>query len=260
MNNENSRKRDDDDDDDHNKINISHAKPLRQLSSKELGDRLRSFGLKKAGDVLEKEGCNGDDFADFEEEDVEFFNIPSESFKQILSGKVCTKKTSGNSFQTIPSGLSPNHDNESVIVVNSNSDLFSFDSSDASKSPREEKERLSSLSSVGSRGRQYLRRSLERMSTPPTPLSPSTSTSSSNGGVNVPAAAPPVPPKLSKNEKSKILHSVYPSNHTKHIFQKRQQIRSSQNSIIKNESADDVKILMRKLSQTLMNVNNDIVE
>ena len=140
-------------------------------------------------------------------------------------------------------------------------DLFSFDSNDVVQS--DDKKDAASASSVGIRGRQILRRSLELMSPPPTPLSPSTP-KCTTPGFKVPARAPPVPPKLNKSEKLKILRTRRP----RRITQEKRHNSSmgqlkkilSQKSITKNES-DDAKTLMRKLSQSLMIGNgDDIIE
>ena len=241
--------------DDSKKIKV--GKPIRELSSKELGNRLRSFGLKRVGDTLEKEGCTGDDFADFEEEDIDFFNIPQDSFKRILSGESMSRRSSdGMSFKTVPSGLSSPRSHENVIVVNSSTDLFSFDSNDALSDDKKD----AASPSVGIRGRQILRRSLELMSPPPTPLSPSTP-KCSTPGLKAPLRAPPVLPKLNKSEKLKILRTRRPRRTTQEKRHKKASMGKlkrilSQKSITKNES-DDVKTLMRKLSQSLM-IGNDI--
>jgi len=244
---------------------VVSKKPIRELTSKELGDRLRSFGLNRVGDVLEKEGCNGDDFADFEDEDVDFFNIPSEVHKQILSGDIPTTTMTSNDddddddgkeFTFLPSNSSHHENEEDVIVVNSSTDLFSsFGSSKAQ----------SSFS--GAKGRIIFRRSLDLGGSisPPVPLSPS---SPSTPGCVTPTRPPPVPPKLNKKEKMKILRKRSPSHRPRRITKdkrdnhdegttQRETMLSENPIAINNEKTANVKTLMRKLSETLM-IGNDI--
>lgn len=60
---------------------------IRELNSQQLGSRLRSMGLKRLGNILEKEGCTGNNFADFKEDDIDFFNISSNQYERIISGE-----------------------------------------------------------------------------------------------------------------------------------------------------------------------------
>ena len=100
---------------------------------------------------------------------------------------------------------------------------------------------------------------------PPVPLSPS---SPSTPGCVTPTRPPPVPPKLNKKEKMKILRKRSPSHRPRRITKdkrdnhdegttQRETMLSENPIAINNEKTANVKTLMRKLSETLM-IGNDI--
>lgn len=57
---------------------------LRHHSSDELGLLFKDLGLHDTADMIATEGVEGDDFVDFEDEDLESFQIPRQVFQELL--------------------------------------------------------------------------------------------------------------------------------------------------------------------------------